>query len=119
MGLTPRHARPFALDCCTAIEQSAQALVQHHDGVTGTSKQHVAEDYAQRLDTARVRVEADVSSALGRMAFGGRGGSGDGGGEKEERGLEELPKLVMCRLANVSTCDVTMEVSAAYFNFVF
>ncbi|CAN0527083.1 unnamed protein product, partial [Scytosiphon promiscuus] len=53
---------PLGLDCCATVEQRAQALVQHHDGVTGTSKQHVAEDYAQRLDKARVRVEADVSS---------------------------------------------------------
>jgi hypothetical protein len=27
----------------------AVALLQHHDGVSGTSKQHVAYDYAQRL----------------------------------------------------------------------
>lgn len=107
---------PLGLEFCAAVEQRAQALLQHHDGVTGTSKQHVAEDYAQRLDSARVRVEAAVSSALSRMAFGG-GGSGDGREEREEGGLEELPKLEMCRLANVSTCDVTMEVRAACFCF--
>ena len=84
--------------------------------MTGTSKQHVAEDYAQRLDRARVRVEAAVSSALSRVAFGGTG-SGDEGEEREEGGPEELPKLEMCRLANVSTCDVTMEVRAACFRF--
>ena len=27
----------------------AMGIVQHHDGISGTEKQHVAEDYAQRL----------------------------------------------------------------------
>ena len=29
---------------------AAVAVVQHHDGVSGTSKQHVADDYAKRID---------------------------------------------------------------------
>ena len=31
----------------------AVSLLQHHDAVTGTSKQHVAYDYAQRLSEGR------------------------------------------------------------------
>ncbi len=37
----------------------AMGIVQHHDAVSGTEKQHVADDYAQRLsdgiDSAIVR----------------------------------------------------------------
>lgn len=83
------------------LSQRAQALAQHHDAVTGTSRQHVADDYAQRLDAARAGVEGIVSAALSRAAFEG-GDGGEGG----------LLLLQQCRLANVSTCDVTMEVRA-------
>ena len=31
------------------ILRRAMATMQHHDAVTGTEKQHVAEDYAQRM----------------------------------------------------------------------
>lgn len=31
------------------VLERAMAVLQHHDGVSGTEKQHVAEDYAQRL----------------------------------------------------------------------
>jgi hypothetical protein len=34
----------------------AVALLQHHDAVTGTSKQHVAYDYAQRLSEGSCRL---------------------------------------------------------------
>ncbi len=38
-------------------------IVQHHDAVSGTEKQHVADDYAQRLsdgiDSAVVRIFID------------------------------------------------------------
>ncbi|CAM9883542.1 unnamed protein product, partial [Hapterophycus canaliculatus] len=83
-------------EALAALER-AQALLQHHDGVSGTSKQHVADDYAQRLDRARVGAEAIVSSALSRLAFGDdssdtvqpqqNGGRYEGKGESEkERG---------------------------------
>lgn len=101
----PRPCLPPSLGAflrCVALQQ-AQALVQHHDAVTGTSKQHVAEDYAQRLDKARVMAERAVSSWLGRLAFG----SGRAGISPQE---DASPELVQCRFANVSICDVTTEV---------
>ncbi len=35
----------------------ALAVLQHHDGVSGSSKQHVAFDYAQRLAKGVCRAE--------------------------------------------------------------
>jgi hypothetical protein len=41
----------------------AMGVVQHHDAVSGTEKQHVADDYAQRLsdgiDSSAVRIYID------------------------------------------------------------
>ncbi|CAN0299831.1 unnamed protein product, partial [Ectocarpus fasciculatus] len=55
-------------DSAAETDRETLAAFEHHDGVSGTSKQHVADDYAQRLDRSRVKVEALVSSALSRLA---------------------------------------------------
>jgi hypothetical protein len=50
--------------------EDALATAQHHDGVSGTSKQHVACDYARRLAAGRAAAHAAVSPALSSLAFG-------------------------------------------------
>ncbi|KAH0971088.1 hypothetical protein GBA52_023244 [Prunus armeniaca] len=42
----------------------ALGIVQHHDAVTGTAKQHTTNDYAKRLSIGAFEAEAVVSSAL-------------------------------------------------------
>jgi hypothetical protein len=45
-------AKSTLIDPLLTLEE-AVAVAQHHDGVSGTSKQHVAFDYAKRISEAR------------------------------------------------------------------
>ncbi|GAB2278383.1 hypothetical protein Dimus_013067 [Dionaea muscipula] len=51
----------------TDLLGDALAIVQHHDAVTGTEKQHVADDYARRLSIGYVQAEALVASSLASL----------------------------------------------------
>jgi lysosomal alpha-mannosidase len=61
-------------------------LANHHDALTGTSKQHVAEDYKRILDKALTAAEAVASNAAAAAG-----------------GLAEL-EFSVCRAANESQC---------------
>ncbi|KAG2334143.1 hypothetical protein Bca52824_005323 [Brassica carinata] len=45
----------------------ALAIAQHHDAVSGTSKQHVANDYAKRLAIGYVEAESVVATSLAHL----------------------------------------------------
>ena len=46
------------------ILKRAMATMQHHDAVTGTEKQNVAEDYAQRLSEGARAVQSFMGPLL-------------------------------------------------------
>ena len=46
----------------------ALGVNQHHDAITGTSKQHVAEDYAMRLYAGYEDCLHVISSGLSKLA---------------------------------------------------
>ena len=71
----------------TAALEEAVAVSQHHDAVAGTSKQHVAYDYAQRLSKGLNEADAMVSAVLASMV---------GGGDVS---------FVSCPLLNMSLCS--------------
>ena len=52
---------------------SAVGVAQHHDGVSGTAKQHVADDYALRIEKGVKASASYVSDAVGRLAPGAQG----------------------------------------------
>jgi len=43
--------------------------VNHHDAVTGTSKQHVADDYTKILDKAFTAAEKSVAAKIGALVL--------------------------------------------------
>ncbi len=68
----------------------AMGVLQHHDGVSGTSKQHVAYDYAKRVYSGIQRASSYIGSILSE-AFGG--------------GIE----FNSCHALNVSVCEITQK----------
>ena len=44
--------------------EEAMAILQHHDGVTGTEKQHVADDYSKRLADSSSEVKPQNLSSV-------------------------------------------------------
>ena len=79
--------------------EQAVAIAQHHDAVAGTSKQHVAEDYAQRLHIAQTQAQEMMAAALANWTLEGAGAAAS------------VPKFVFCELANISVCAATADSS--------
>ena len=78
----------------------AMGVAQHHDAVSGTSKQHVADDYSQRLAIGQTECELLINSGLQYLT-----------GSKQS--------LHSCRLAhNESYCPLTGDKSKDAFTFV-
>lgn len=73
-----------------ALER-ALAVSQHHDAVAGTSKQHVAFDYAKRLATGMAAVDVFLGDAVASVT-----------GDASLAG-----SLETCPLANVTICPPT------------
>ncbi|CAF4682551.1 unnamed protein product, partial [Rotaria sp. Silwood2] len=66
-------------------------LAQHHDAVSGTSKQHVANDYAQRLSDSIDRAIEVINDAYGKLL------------SKENR-TTPIPNQFLCHHSNISAC---------------
>ncbi|CAF4750611.1 unnamed protein product [Rotaria sp. Silwood1] len=69
----------------------AMGLAQHHDAVSGTSKQHVANDYAQRLSDGIDRAIEVINDAYGKLL------------SKENRTIP-IPNQFLCHYSNISAC---------------
>lgn len=68
----------------------ALAIVQHHDAVTGTEKQHVSDDYAKRLSIGYKEAEEVVAASISCITGSGCGSS--------------ITKFEQCPLLNISYC---------------
>lgn len=49
--------------------KEAMGIMQHHDAITGTEKQHVAQDYARIVTKAIHRAESNINTILRWVLF--------------------------------------------------
>jgi Glycosyl hydrolases family 38 N-terminal domain/Glycosyl hydrolases family 38 C-terminal domain/Alpha mannosidase middle domain len=93
------------VNCRTALHQleDASGVAQHHDGVSGTSKQHVAYNYAERLQGGIDAVAGPcLVRKIRRLLLGNQASS-----EKKYLG-----DLTYCQLLNETKCDISMQMTA-------
>ena len=69
--------------------EKAMGVVQHHDGVSGTSKQHVAYDYAKKLQFGINEAATFVSDVI-----------------KAQFSHQDLTKVAYCQMRNESICEL-------------
>lgn len=98
-GRRDRSSCPHAFH----ILEDASGVVQHHDGVSGTSKQHVADDYAKRLQDGINVVSMCVTRKLRRLFFG-------------SNATDFLQDLSFCQLLNETKCDVSQVIHFVRFS---
>ncbi|XP_014491294.1 probable alpha-mannosidase At5g13980 isoform X1 [Vigna radiata var. radiata] len=75
----------------------ALAIAQHHDAVTGTEKQHVANDYSKRLAIGYKEAEELVSSSLASLVES----------PLHSRCQNPVTKFQQCPLLNISYCPAS------------
>lgn len=78
--------------------EDALGVAQHHDAVSGTAKQHVANDYSKRLQRGLDRAAQFVVAKLRRVMLGNPG---------PNRDFVALADLAYCPLLNESICEVS------------
>eukprot|EP01112_Ceratiomyxa_fruticulosa_P004317 TRINITY_DN1480_c0_g1_i3.p1 TRINITY_DN1480_c0_g1~~TRINITY_DN1480_c0_g1_i3.p1 ORF type:complete len:1026 (+),score=222.23 TRINITY_DN1480_c0_g1_i3:180-3257(+) len=72
--------------------RQAMGVAQHHDAVSGTEQQHVADDYAKQLSVGSVQVEDVISQVIGNIM---------------SPIIGSAPFLSLCPLLNESICAET------------
>ena len=83
------------------VLREAMGVLQHHDAVSGTAKQHVTFDYAERLAKGFSECDEVVSYGFKNLL------------PKSQNQQNSVPKAQFCHLLNITQCEVT-ETSAAF-----
>ncbi|XP_035912888.1 lysosomal alpha-mannosidase-like [Anopheles stephensi] len=92
------------------ILREAMGVMQHHDAITGTEKQHVANDYARMLNVAVKACGANTKATLNQIVDPKYKRSLRSAGLAAEH-TTPYPKYTFafesCHLLNVSKCELT------------
>ena len=95
--------QPLSKDWQWAIfyMKDAEGILQHHDAVTGTAKQHVTDDYRLRGSKALDYARDIAKSVLSELHCGGK--------DKLESDclLKDKTKMAACPLLNETKCEFT------------
>ena len=75
--------------------EDALGVVQHHDAVSGTAKQHVSDDYSKRVQAGINKASEYAANKLKRLLA------------KEAGGEKLLDNLSYCQLINETICEVS------------
>lgn len=102
-ALAPQKA-PYYLPHLNFLRES-MGVMQHHDAITGTEKQHVAADYARRLEVALRACGSNTRDILNHLTTGE---------EPQPSQLENHNKdyrfdFQSCGLLNISICNISEE----------
>ncbi|XP_055848477.1 lysosomal alpha-mannosidase isoform X1 [Episyrphus balteatus] len=83
--------------------RETMGIMQHHDAVTGTEKQKVANDYAKRLSVGIRACEVNTKIALNKIATGEDAPPKENDPKKRDYKFE----FKSCDLLNISSCDIS------------
>ncbi|XP_041033071.1 lysosomal alpha-mannosidase isoform X1 [Carcharodon carcharias] len=84
LGASGSHIGPYGVGDSSVLKK-AMGVAQHHDAVSGTEKQHVADDYAKKLAKGWDQCEVLISNALSSLS-----------------GMKQ--NFIFCNKLNISVC---------------
>lgn len=86
------------------ILEEAVSLCQHHDSITGTEKQAVADDYHLWIHTGILQAQEVVAEAFQKLMLGNDASCSDEN--------TRTSSFTFCNLLNISICDPSINYSA-------
>jgi hypothetical protein len=77
--------------------EDAVGIAQHHDAVSGTAKQHVADDYSKKLAYGLNVASRYAINRIKKLML-----------PSDDKGIHQLDDLSYCPLLNETICDVSV-----------